>query len=131
MGHGAPAASARGQQPMDHSRMTMGARAAAPSTAMRGMDRSRMAGMQQGSVRQAPGAGMQGMQHGNMPAMKAVAGAERTPALLPADAGTEKLLALVRELVRDPAVREQIQQDPALREAWADPGVREIILRRP
>jgi hypothetical protein len=47
-----------------------------------------------------------------------------TPA---ADEGTEKLLRLGRELVRDSVVQRRIQQDPALREAWSDPEVRAIV----
>jgi hypothetical protein len=44
-----------------------------------------------------------------------------------ADEGTRKLLGLAGELVRDPAVQREIQQDPALREAWSDPGVRRVV----
>lgn len=62
-----------------------------------------------------------GMQHG-----RPGAGAP-----LPAGPGTDKLLTLVGELVRDPVVRERIQEDPALREGWSDPGVRRIVTRAP
>jgi hypothetical protein len=44
-----------------------------------------------------------------------------------ADEGTRKLLDLAGELVRDPAVQREIQQDSALREAWSDPGVRRVV----
>jgi hypothetical protein len=44
-----------------------------------------------------------------------------------ADEGTRKLLDLAGELVRDPTVQREIQQDPALREAWSDPGVRRVM----
>lgn len=47
------------------------------------------------------------------------------------DAATEKLLTLVGELVKDPRVQEQIQQDSALREAWAKPAVRQVVTQRP
>lgn len=58
------------------------------------------------------------MDHGRAPA----------PAM-PAGDGMEGLLTLVRELVKDPGVQRQIQEDPALRAAWADSAVRRIILR--
>jgi hypothetical protein len=58
-------------------------------------------------------------------------GGSRTPASVPADRATDKLLTLVGELVRDPAVQEEIREDPALREAWSDPGVRQIVTKRP
>ncbi|HEX5870385.1 MAG TPA: hypothetical protein VFY65_08220 [Longimicrobium sp.] len=45
----------------------------------------------------------------------------------PADEGTQKLLDFAGELVRDPAVQREIQRDPALREAWSDPGVRRVV----
>ena len=48
-----------------------------------------------------------------------------------ADAGTQKLLNLASELVRDPAVQREIQQDPELRQAWSDPAVRRVITRQP
>jgi hypothetical protein len=119
MGHTAPTASRGAQSPMDHSRMSgmvhpasRGARTGHGTGSMAGMDHS-------------------GMQHGdmNVPRMEGMTPPESAPALLAPGEGTDKLLALVRELVRDPAVQQQIRQDPALREAWADPGVREVILR--
>jgi hypothetical protein len=58
-------------------------------------------------------------------------GGSRTPAAVPADRATEKLLTLVGELVRDPAVQEKIREDSALREAWSDPGVRQVVTNRP
>jgi hypothetical protein len=48
-----------------------------------------------------------------------------------ADAGTAKLLDLAAELVRDPVVQREIQQDPALREAWSDPAVRRVVTQQP
>jgi hypothetical protein len=50
---------------------------------------------------------------------------------VPADRATDKLLTLVGELVRDPAVQQQIREDPALREAWEDPGVRRVVTKQP
>jgi hypothetical protein len=47
------------------------------------------------------------------------------------DEGTRKLLNLAGELVRDPAVQREIQQDPALREAWSDPAVRRVVTTQP
>ncbi|HEX8274979.1 MAG TPA: hypothetical protein VF615_20255 [Longimicrobiaceae bacterium] len=49
----------------------------------------------------------------------------------PADEATRKLLALAGELVKDPAVQREIQQDAALREAWSDPDVRRVVTTRP
>jgi hypothetical protein len=49
----------------------------------------------------------------------------------PTDEGTRKLLDLAGELVRDPAVQREIQQDPALREAWSDPAVRRVVTKQP
>jgi hypothetical protein len=49
----------------------------------------------------------------------------------PVDDGTRKLLELTGELVRDPAVQREIQQDPALREAWSDPAVRRVVTKQP
>ncbi|MBW3570690.1 MAG: hypothetical protein KY467_06260, partial [Gemmatimonadetes bacterium] len=48
-----------------------------------------------------------------------------------ADEGTRKLLELADRLVRDPVVQRQIQQDPALREAWSDPDVRRVVTQEP
>ena len=45
--------------------------------------------------------------------------------------GTDKLMALVPELVRDSMVQHRIQQDPVQREQSQDPGVRQIIVQRP
>ncbi|HEX8673873.1 MAG TPA: hypothetical protein VF710_18390, partial [Longimicrobium sp.] len=47
------------------------------------------------------------------------------------DRATDKLLSLVGELVRDPAVQQEIRDDPALREAWEDPGVRRVVTKQP
>ena len=47
------------------------------------------------------------------------------------DRATDKLLTLVGELVRDPAVQQEIRDDPALREAWEDPGVRRVVTKQP
>jgi hypothetical protein len=63
------------------------------------------------------GGGLHGVRHGQGGAATA----------LPGDEGTEKLLGLVRELVRDTVVQREIRQDPALRKAWQDPGVRRVI----
>jgi hypothetical protein len=49
----------------------------------------------------------------------------------PVDEGTRKLLDLAGELVRDPAVQREIQQDPTLREAWSDPAVRRVVTKQP
>jgi hypothetical protein len=49
----------------------------------------------------------------------------------PADAATAKLLDLAAELVRDPVVQREIQQDPELREAWSDPAVRRVVTQQP
>lgn len=68
-----------------------------------------------------PSAASAGMDHGG----------SRKPAAVPADRATNKLLTLVGELVRDPAVQEEIQEDPALREAWSDPGIRQVVTKRP
>jgi hypothetical protein len=38
-----------------------------------------------------------------------------------------KLLELVRSLTADPAVQRRIEADPALRELWSEPGVRQRI----
>jgi hypothetical protein len=54
-----------------------------------------------------------------------------TPPAAPADRATDKLLTLVGELVRDPAVQQEIQKDRALREAWEDPGVRRVVTKQP
>jgi hypothetical protein len=54
-----------------------------------------------------------------------------TTAARPVDEGTRKLLDLAGELVRDPAVQREIQQDPALREAWSDPAVRRVVTKQP
>ena len=62
-------------------------------------------------------------QHANTPSV--------SPAPLATGAGMDKLMFLVAELVRDSVVQRRIQEDPVLREQWQDPGVRQIILRRP
>lgn len=80
--------------------------------------------MQHGNTPGSAGGDMPAMQHGDMN----MGGTQA--ALLPADVATEKLLTLVRELVEDPAVQQEIQQDPALREAWTNTGVRRILLNR-
>jgi hypothetical protein len=48
-----------------------------------------------------------------------------------ASAADRKLLELASELVRDSVVRRRIQQDSALRRAWADPGVRRAVNGQP
>jgi hypothetical protein len=48
-----------------------------------------------------------------------------------ADEGTRRVLDLAGELVRDSVVQREIQQDPALREAWSDPDVRRVVTRQP
>lgn len=65
--------------------------------------------------------------HGGMDHGSGVAAARSQAA----DEGTRKLLDLAGELVRDPAVQREIQQDPALREGWADPGVRRVVTKQP
>jgi len=66
-----------------------------------------------------------GMNHG------ASGHAMQTTASRPVDEGTRKLLDLAGELVRDPAVQREIQQDPALRDAWSDPAVRRVVTKQP
>lgn len=51
------------------------------------------------------------------------------PRTLP-DAGMQKLLTLVAELVQDSVVQRRIEMDPALRQLWREPGVRRILLPR-
>ncbi|HEX8431592.1 MAG TPA: hypothetical protein VF625_09900 [Longimicrobium sp.] len=142
---------------MDHSRMGPATRSTGQTEGS--MDHSRMSGMQRGTARGAPAAdhsGMAGMQHGGstgnrggQPANAAGmdhasmghgaaappggtnAGWSRTSAAVPADRATDKLLTLVGELVRDPAVQEEIREDPVLRAAWSDPGVRQVVTKRP
>jgi hypothetical protein len=97
-----------------------------------------MAGMARGA------AGHEAMDHGVMaaaperPAPEAAqpehAGHAGQPAPIaapsgapPADHATQRLLDLARELVRDPVVQEEIQEDPVLRDAWADPELRRVI----
>ena len=94
---------------------------------MAGMDHSNMPGMGATGAAPAAQAAMPGMDHSNMPGMQPSRAA--TPPAAPArDAGDEKLRALVAELLEDTAVQRRVQQDPALREAWADPAVRQVIL---
>ncbi len=54
---------------------------------------------------------------------------------MPAGARTvehgDPLLMLVRALVQDSVVQRKIEGDPILREAWSDPGVRDVILEQP
>lgn len=136
---------------MDHSTMDMpatgvagrtsSARGSAPvvpragnnseMTGMGAMDHSSMnmppsGGQARGSSR--PGvavsprmAGTSGMAHGGM----SMAGSAQLP---PADPALEKLQRMVQLLSRDPLVRQRIQVDTALRNRWADPEVRRIIL---
>lgn len=66
-------------------------------------------------------AGTPGMAHGGM----SMAGSAQMP---PADPALEKLQRMVQLLSRDPLVRQRIQVDTALRNRWADPEVRRIIL---
>jgi hypothetical protein len=42
-------------------------------------------------------------------------------------AGMASLLELVRVLAEDPAVQRRIQAEPALRDLWSEPGVRDRI----
>lgn len=129
-----------GDQAMDHSRMS----AAPPvrSGGMAGMDHSSMPGMQTSAARQQ---GMQGMDHANMPGMRDSDGRQQEgmagmdhgrmggmhPAAGVSADGTDKLMMLVAELVRDPAVQERIRQDSVLGASWEDPDVRRILLNRP
>lgn len=53
------------------------------------------------------------------------------PSAIPAGEGMDKILTLVQELVQDSAVLQRIRQDSVLREAWADPGVRRLVLQQP
>ena len=116
---------------MDHSAMaapsaggSSGQTRAAPMT---GMDHSNMPGM--GATGAAPAAqdAMPAMDHSNMPGMQP-SSAAAPPAAPTRDAGYEKLRNLVAELLEDTTVQRRVQQDPALREAWADPAVRQVIL---
>ncbi|MEW5930241.1 MAG: hypothetical protein AB1941_22510 [Gemmatimonadota bacterium] len=70
------------------------------------------------------------MQHGTA-ATSPSGGAHAGHGADPEDDATRKLLALAGELVEDPAVQREIQRDPALREAWSDPGVRRVVTQRP
>lgn len=113
---------------MDHSQMSMGSRGTPrPSAGTAGTEHGAM------TMPQSRSGSVPVMQHGamSMPRRPGMTGMGEAPALLPANEGTEKLLTLVGALVRDPVVQQEIQQDPALREAWADPDVREIVLRQP
>jgi hypothetical protein len=109
---------------MDHSRMEAAGdrnRAATPAaTRMAETDHRSMNMSGQPTT-------MQGMDHAGMSGMQSGAAAG-----LPADdAGMEKLRALVAELVQDPVVQARIQADSALRQRWADEGVRRVLLNRP
>jgi hypothetical protein len=64
-----------------------------------------------------------GSDHSGMPGMPGA------PIMM--DSGMEKLRTLVAELVNDPVVLREIQEDPALSRQWADDGVRRFILRHP
>ena len=133
MSAGSSAARA-GAQPMagmDHSNMPgmqptrATTSAARPSTGMAGMDHSNMPGMSGNSASPARAPAMAEMDHSSMPGMSAT---PPTVARGAVDPGTQKLDALVAELVRDSVVQRRIQQDPALREAWSDPEVRAEVL---
>jgi hypothetical protein len=65
--------------------------------------------------------GTPAMAHGGM----SMPGSAQMP---PADSALEKLQRMVQLLTRDPLVRQRIQVDTALRNRWADPEVRRIIL---
>ena len=133
MQHGGTGATSRSRasgQAADHSRM--GHAAAGSSRDARAVDHGSMPGMQHaasGAPQAARPAGAEGMRH-DQTGMHGMAHGQASP-VLPAGPGTDKLLALVRALVRDSVVQEQIQQDPALRERWEDPGVRRIVTSRP
>ncbi|CAN5682752.1 hypothetical protein BH23GEM8_BH23GEM8_02580 [soil metagenome] len=124
MDHGAMAG-------MDHSRMggmqhgqTQHGQTAQP----RGMDHSSMPGIQHGTMNVPGGDGMR--RDGAMPGMdhSRMDGMEQRPAGVPwDDAGMEKLLLLVAELVRDPAVQARIQADSVLRRRWEDEGLRRVL----
>lgn len=58
------------------------------------------------------------------------AAAPGTSPPIQADAGMQKLVTLVAELVRDSVVQHRIDADPALRQLWREPGVRRILLQR-
>ena len=94
---------------------------------MAGMDHSNMPGMGGTSTATAAQGSMAGMDHSSMPGMQP-AGATTAPAAPARDAGDEKLRDLVAELLEDTVVQRRVQQDAALREAWADPAVRRVIL---
>ncbi|MBA2556153.1 MAG: hypothetical protein H0V12_02215 [Chloroflexi bacterium] len=132
MQHGQTQHAQTAQTPgMDHSRMggmqhgqTQHGQTAQP----RGMDHSSMPGIQHGTMNVRGGDGMR--RDGAMPGMdhSRMDGMEQRPAGVPwDDAGMEKLLLLVAELVRDPAVQARIQADSVLRRRWEDEGLRRVL----
>lgn len=116
--------------PADHSRM--GHAAAGPGRATQPADHASMPGMQHQNSGTRPSGitpEMEGMRHGPT-GMQGTTQSQAGTAL-PAGPGTEKLLTLVRALVRDSVVQQRIQQDSVLSDRWRDPGVRRIIGTQP
>ena len=132
---------------MDHSKMPGMATKAAPSQAMAGMDHSKMPGM---STKSRPAQSMAGMDHSKMPGMasnaasatraapQSIAGMDHSNmpgmtapnAIAATTAVTDvKLNRLVEMLLADPAVRQRIQSDTALRRRW-DEAARSTLLPR-
>ena len=129
-------------------------RAAEPAAAAPGRDMAGMPGMPSDSGTMPPMAGMDHAQMTTLPAGEipaprpglaptsanpitptmpgmdhaAMAGMQMAPSELD-QPGSDQLLTLISELVRDPIVRRAIEADPALREVWADTSVTRTILR--
>lgn len=99
MGSMKPAASPR----MDHSRMSM------PASRAANADHSAMPGMTRAAGTNTP--------------MRHDAAAQQGGA----DEATEKMRALVRALLSDPAVLRQIERNDSLRRAWQNPAVQKTI----
>ena len=84
--------------------------------------RAPMVGMDHAQMTPAAAGGMPEMDHG------AMAGMDMSPSEMN-QPGSDRLLTLVSELLKDPIVRREIDADPTLREAWADTSVTRIILQ--
>lgn len=133
-----------GMGAMDHSGMDMpasGSQARRPSggTAATAQGMAGMPGMKGMSAPSGRSAGttsmpgMQGMQ--GMSGMQGPAGMNHegmsmpgSARMPPPDPSLEKLQQMVQILTRDPLVRQRIQADTILRNRWADPDVRKILL---
>ena len=82
-----------------------------------------MAGMDHSTMPMGTNA-QQGMQ--NMPGMQGTQGTQAAP-----DEAAQKLQRLMAELVEDPAVRQRILADSALRRGWQNPAVRQSVRKQP